>query len=296
MSKEKKLWWQLVLFPHWIIKVLLVIISIILLVYSLGYENPNPIIAYSSYAISAYTLTIVMLRVPVLVKGIKSRLYANRYSGRYLSEPILRATISLYIGSAINILYALFHFGTGIFYKSVWNGAIAIYYIVLSLIRFGLVKKDRRKVRIEDKIERRLYELNSSHFCGCLMFLLNIALSGLVGQMIWQNKYYDYPGFLIYAQAAYAFYCLTMAIINFIKYRKMERPILSAAKVVAMSCALTSMLALQTAMLMQFGEESANFNRIMNSLTGSVVCFCVFVMAIWLVHKTRKEIELLKKQ
>lgn len=76
-----------------------------------------------------------------------------------------------------------------------------------------------------------------------------------------------------------------------IKYRKMERPILSAAKVVSMSCALMSIFALQTAMLTQFGAEQADFIQLMNFLTGSVVCFAEFLLAIWLVHKTNKELK-----
>ena len=128
------------------------------------------------------------------------------------------------------------------------------------------------------------------------MFLLNIAISVLVALMIKQNKHYDYPGFLIYSQAAYAFYCMTIAIINLLKYRNMKRPILSASSIIFMSCALVSILALQTAMLMQFGSDETNFIRIMNSITGIVVCTSTFVLAIWLVHRTRKELHLLNNQ
>lgn len=295
MKDQTKIWWKRLVYPHWFIKTLMVILTIILLVYSLGYPYANPVIAYFSYAFSAYTLAVVAIRTPVMVKYIKRKLHANKYSERVLSEPVLRAQISLYGSSGINILYALLKFAAGVYYRSVWLGAVAIYYIVLSLIRIGLVRKERKSFKITDEREQRLYELKSSHFCGCLMFLLNIAVTGLVIQMIWQNKYYEYPGFLIYAQAAYAFYCMSFAIVNFVKYRKMERPILSAAKVVSMACALMSILALQTAMLMQFGDEKMAFNRIMNVLTGSAVCIMVFVIAVWLVHKTRKEMRLLNE-
>ena len=100
---------------------------------------------------------------------------------------------------------------------------------------------------------------------------------------------------MINAQAAYTFYCLTMAIINLVKYRNMTRPILSAAKVISLSCALMSVFALQTAMLMQFGDENENFSQIMNAFTGGAVCACVFAMAIWLVYKTGKEIKRLEE-
>ena len=291
--EDKKEWWKILLFPHWFIKLVFVIATVVLLVYSLGYKDANPIIAYFSYGFSAYTLVIVCIKVPHMVKSVKKWLYAHKYSNQYLTDSLLRAKISLYLGSAINIIYALFYFGSGIYYRSVWIGAIAWYYIILSVIRVGLVKKDREKIKIENDVERRIYELSSSRFSGKFMFLLNVAVTGLVVQMIWQNKHYDYPGFMIYAQAAYAFFCLTKAIIHLFKYRKMERPILSAAKIMSMSCALMSILALQTAMLTQFGTENAGFARVMNALTGTGVCIGEFAMAIWLVHKSKRELEII---
>ncbi|MBQ7943920.1 MAG: hypothetical protein IJ326_07655 [Lachnospiraceae bacterium] len=290
MKNKGKQWWWYLLFPHWFIKLILVLVSAVLLVYSLGYQDANPIIAYSSYLLSFYTLVIVCLRVPAVIKKIKRILKANKYSGRYLEDPLLRAKVSLYGSGGINLIYAAFYLAAGIYYRSVWTGAMAVYYEVLSLIRIGLIRRDRKGQAMESG-ERRGFELKSSRFCGKLMFLLHIVMTGLVIQMVWKNKYYDYPGVMIYAQAAYAFFCFGMAIKNIIKYRKMERPILSAAKVVSLSCALMSIFALQTAMLMQFGAEQAEFMQLMNMLTGGAVCFGEFVLAIWLVHITNKEIK-----
>ena len=295
MEEKKKEWWKILLFPHWFVKILLVIVTVPLLVYSLGYDDANPIIAYFSYGFSAYTLVVVCLKVPAMVKAVKDWLYAHKYSNRYLTDSKLRAEISLYTGTAVNLLYAIFYFGMGVYYSSTWIRAIAIYYIVLSVIRVGLVKKDRRKVDIDDDIKRRVYELESCRTSGKLMFLLNFVVAGIVGHMIWKNEHYNYPGLLIYAQAAYAFFCLTKAIIHLFKYKKMEQPILSAAKIVSMSTALVSILALQTAMLTQFGEGRTNFIGLMNALTGAAVCIAEFAMAVWLMHKSRKELEVLNE-
>lgn len=286
MERGKKI----VFIPPFLI-VLLVIVSVVLLIYSLGFKGANPVVAYISYVLSAYTLTVVVVRVPPIIKGIQKKLHNNKYSAKYLTEPVLRAKISLYLNSSFNILYALFYLGAGILYHSVWTGAIAVYYIVLSFIRIGLVRKDRKALQIKDKGEQRKFELKSSFFCGCFMFALNVAVTVMTVQMIWQNKHYDYPGLLIYAQAAYTFYCLCSAIIKFMKYRKMERPILTASKIMSIACALTSILALQTAMITQFGNGNMTFARLMNSFTGAAVCFNVFAMAVWLIHKTRKELK-----
>lgn len=290
---RKKAWiiCKRLLFINNVIAVLLVILSTVLLLYSFLYPDANEIVSYISYALSAYTLTIVVIKMPSLFKKMKRGLYANKYSGMYLSDSLLRARISLYTGCGISIFYACFKFGMGIYIKSVWLGAVAVYYIILSLMRFALLRRYRRSKCYESEEELRLFGLKSYRFCGILMFLLNIAVSGLVVQMIWQNKAYEYPGFLIYATAAYAFYCLTMAIINIIKYRRMEQPILSAAKMLSFACALISILAMQTAMLTQFGDGQEDFARLMNSLTGGAVCLCIFVVAVWMVRKANIEIK-----
>ena len=93
---NKKKWIRLgksLLFPHKALIVLFVLVSIPLLIYSLGYQDANPIITYASYLFSAYTLTVFVVQMPPLIKWIKRGLYANRYSSIYLSEPLLRAKI-----------------------------------------------------------------------------------------------------------------------------------------------------------------------------------------------------------
>lgn len=136
---------------------------------------------------------------------------------------------------------------------SLWIGAVAVYYIIVSLMRFGLIKQYRNNLKRENDREQRVIALKSYRFCGVLMFILNIAVSGLVVQLIWKGETYQYPGFLIYAFAAYSFYCIGMAVRNMAKHRKLETPVLAAAKMLSFACALMSILATQTAMLTQFG-------------------------------------------
>ena len=114
--KDKKWWrmikWKKALFPHWFVIVSFILISTVLLIYSLGYKEANPIIAYFSYAFSAYTLTIFVARMPRIIKKIKIGLYKNKYSNIYLSEAEVRAKTSLYVGNGVNVLYSVVHLST----------------------------------------------------------------------------------------------------------------------------------------------------------------------------------------
>ena len=222
---------------------------------------------------------------------LKCKLYTNRYSGKYLSDATLRAEISMYAGLGISFFYAVFKFLAGIYYRSLWFGGLAIYYIILSTMRFGLIYRYRMsQKKHESAQEQRMFGLHSYRFCGVLMFLLNIAVGGLVGQLVWKNESYEYPGFLIYAFATYAFYSIIIAVSNMAKHRKLQTPILAAAKMLSFACALVSILATQTAMLTQFGDGQENFARLMNFLSGSAVCLLIFGLAIWMVRRANVEL------
>lgn len=277
--------------PHWLIILILFGVSAYGLFYSFTNTEAIPFIQYISYALSFYTLVVIVVSMPSIYKTIKNGIESNSFTNRLVKDKEYRIRFSLITGFMINVIYALIKLSAGWYYQSMWIGAIAIYYIILSLMRLGLLIREYFNVKgkyIENQRER---DLKRYRLVGCFMFLLNIAVSGLVIQMIWNNESYNYPGILIFANAAYTFYSFGTAIVNLFKYRKMEKPVLSAAKMLSFVCALTSMLSLQTAMLYQFAEEGQEaFVRIMNTLTGSGVCLIIFGMAIWMIKKANKEL------
>lgn len=279
------------LFPNNILTFFMVNISIAVLVYALAFGNNESIIAYVGYAFSAYTLTVVVLKMPSIIQKIKNDLYANRYTNLFLSEAQLRTKIGLYAGCAVNVAYAALKFMAGVHFRSVWIGAIAVYYAILGVMRFGLIKREYYGVKCINQAEQKMRDLKVYRRCGYFMFLLNQAVMGLTIQMVWQNKSFTYPGILIYVSAAYTFYCFSMAIVNMAKYRKLEKPIMSAAKMLSFACAVTSVLTLQTAMLTEFGADQPVYTRMMNSLTGAVVCILVLGLAIYMIKRANKEIK-----
>ena len=75
---------------HWIPTLLLVIASVVLLVYAFALPDANPIIAYAGYFVSAYTLAVVCVSMPKLIKSMKKGLYSNAYSQKFLTDKKLR--------------------------------------------------------------------------------------------------------------------------------------------------------------------------------------------------------------
>lgn len=211
-----------------------------------------------------------------------------------LNNPQIRIRVTLYFGLLVNFIYAGIKLVNGIQYQSIWFVAVSVFYAVLSLMRFILVKSVRGNMHKESK-SQYIHGLRSYRFCGYLMFLLNVAMCGIVMQMVWKNESYYYPGYIIYLSAAYAFTCLVSAIISVFRYRDMRAPELSAAKLLSLAKSGMSLLAMQTAMLMQFGDDFA-FRQMMNSISGGLVCSMVFCMAIYMIARSRKEFQMLNEQ
>lgn len=242
------------------------------------------LLAYGAYALSAYTLAVLALQLPGAVKKATALVYENRHGSRYLTDPVFRVKISLYGSLGVNLAYAAFKLVAAILYASFWFGAVAIYYIVLAVMRFLMLRHMRAGSR-DLRGEYKLYGL-----CGGLLFAMDLALTSVFYQMIHSGRGYTYPGTLIYAAAAYAFYCLTMAIVSLVRFRRLHSPALSAAKFISLSAALVSMFTLQTAMFASFGGD-AQFQCIMNLATGCGVCAIVFGLSVYMVVRAGRNLK-----
>lgn len=121
-------------------------------------------------------------------------------------------------------------------------------------------------------------------------------MGGMVFQMIWQNEGYEYPGYVIYLSAMYAFYSFISAVWNLVKYRKVGNPILSASKAISFAGALMSVLALQTAMITRFGEGDEKFRMEMNIITGAFVLGITLFMAVYLIVHGQKILNRLNRK
>ena len=286
MNRLKQILHKL-LFPSKAVVVISIPVAAVSLAYVFLLDHKNGPAAYFSYAVSAYALVIVSIQAARLTLNVQNAVHRNRYIHRYLTDVPYKTHISLYMSLVANLLYAAMNLFLGGYYRSVWFGTLAVYYMMLAAMRFLLAAHvKRRGIGTEPILELKRYRL-----CGVLLMLMNIALMGVVVLVIRKNEGFEYAGYLIYVMAVYAFYHVTTAIVNVVKYRKYKSPVMSAAKAVNLAAALVSMLALETAMLAQFsdGQDASGLNQAMTAATGGV--FCIFILgmgAFMLINSTKQ--------
>ncbi len=259
----------------------IVILAGLLLIWALVRGN-HSMLAYLAYLFSAYALIVAVLGFirlgRFLSTAVRRKLSSNDYGARFLSDKVYRTELMTYQGFFMNAIYVVLKLITGIWTHSVWLIALSFYYLCLTLLRYSLLRHIRRKNRKDDMRESwRRYRL-----CGMELLLLNIALSGLAVLIVRENAGFYYPGFLIYAVAAYTFYAVTISIINLVRFRKYGNPVASAAKVINLTAALTSLFTLETAMLNQFGNDDS-FRFHVTAWTGGGVFLIVFALAVYMI-------------
>ncbi len=201
------------------------------------------------------------------------------YGDRYLDTAELRSEVTLAFGMAVNLLYAVFKLIAAGYFHALLFAAEAFYYLILSAIRLLLV--------FHAYLGRRTgkgaaYAWKNYRRCGWQLLLLEFAMTFVILQSQRQSIDYVNLSALVYGSAAWAFYRLTAAIVQLIRFRGSDRPLLSASKLINLSAALLSIYVLQNTLLLHFGDEEA-FRLRMNLIFGSAVALTVILIALSMI-------------
>ena len=135
----KKIGKKLLYPPVWLIGVLSVISAVALTaVFLKGWENTP--IAYGSYGVSAYALTVLCIFCARVLPGkyrqIKTKISNHPLGNRYLTDRVFRTKVSLHISLGINLLYVVIQLVSWYINRSWWFVVLAVYYVILSVMRF----------------------------------------------------------------------------------------------------------------------------------------------------------------
>lgn len=241
--------------------------------------------AYVSYVLSAYALTVLAAAAVPLFPAARRMIHRLPLAHRYMTDQYFKVRSGLALSFFINLCYGGFKLACAVRYVSFWDGALAFYYILLCTVRLYLIRRVPAGAEGRDTAR----ELRYCRATGIFLLALDLALSVVATQIVRDGYGSDYPGMLIYVAAMYAFYSLTIAIVNTVRYRRLRSPVLSAAKAVNLTTALVSIFNLETAMIAQFGADQLHFRLVMTACTAFAVCAIVLGAAAFLViSPTRK--------
>ena len=291
--KAKKLG-KALLFPHIAIMILLVPLATVLLVGSMVFVGTKSVIAYISYVLAAYTLTVWCMKIPKIIRWLKRFKIENRYARKWQDDTRLRVNVSLCTSLGWNTLYGVFQLWLGFYHHTFWFYSLGAYYICLGIMRFFLVRHTSRYA----PGERMRSELVKYRACGWVFLVMNLALSLIVFFMVYWNRTFRHHMITTIAMAAYTFVAFAFAIVNVVKYRKYNSPAFSASKAISLASALVSMLTLESTMLTTFsdGTMTALGEKWMLGATGGAISAAIVAMAVYMIAVGTKKLKQLQKE
>lgn len=160
------------------------------------------------------------------------------------SKTLLFSALSVLPG----IVFTLFNAALGIIYKSVWNGTISVYYVLLTIVRGIVVYSQGRSKTTDDykdnQTNRRIYI--RTHI---IMLFMDICLIAPIAYMVIGERSYEHGMIPAITMATYTTYRVAMGVINFIKSRKHENILIKALRTVNLQDSLAALLTLQNALI-----------------------------------------------
>ncbi|MBQ4382527.1 MAG: hypothetical protein II794_07315 [Oscillospiraceae bacterium] len=206
------------------------------------------------------------------------------YLRRYRRDINFRLAVNLALTLAVNVIYSAFKLIAAIYFSSNWQGAVGVYYAILSIIRFTLLWSVR-KTGIGGDYES---DLKKYRVVGLMLVMLTVALSAMAVLMIRDNKHVEYPGSLIFLASLWAFYNVSVVIVQLVRHRKNMTPISAASRAISFSAALVSLLSLQTSLLARFADQSTAFVRAMNIRTALIVILIILFISVFMTVGSTK--------
>ena len=173
-----------------------------------------------------------------------------------------------------NMVYSAYHIIFGITTHSWWFFSIGVYYAILSVVRFVVLRHKGKKRFV-------------IHFTGIMLMVLSLSLVGTVILAFVKDRGTEFHLIVMLAIAVYAFTKITLATIKWIKARKSKSVKLITLRNISFADAFVSIFSLQRSMLVSFEGMTEMEIRIMNVATGSAVCIIVFLLGLNLVQQNR---------
>ena len=184
--------------------------------------------------------------IPAVRKGASAllrRISRIKPIARYLYDREWRYRFDLIRNVLLNVGYAVFYFISNIIFDSYLMGTVALYYIILSLIRYSLMINNKKVSCITSKPLRVCYEWRLYGNCGVFILLLSIAM---VAVLVVTASYPQPSSRTVVVTVASMLYTLyRVGIVVLHSNKANHRPLILASKRLDLVIVLMSLFSLQ---------------------------------------------------
>lgn len=243
--------------------------------------------SYFLYALSACCLTVLCVKLPAAVRGAGDWLSRHPKLTAFLNNGELRFKLGLYFSQFVNFAYGIFKIASGVILGSAWVGCDGIYNMTQALIQlFQILRRKNAGTLVQ--------QWRSYRFCGVLILLMHLTLTGIVFQMLNWNRAEEQGEILMIITAVFAFYKFTRSFLDIAKDRKHIHPVDSSIRMLDLAQAIFAIFSLQASMFHTFGTGES-WEQLLNIITGCAVCLLIVSMGVYMIRRANREIKKLQE-
>ncbi|MGN0370458.1 MAG: hypothetical protein ACI4EW_07920 [Butyrivibrio sp.] len=192
------------------------------------------------------------------------------------------------ISSIIGIAFTIYNGFLGIYYSSVWNGSICVYYILLAVVRGTIVVYQKKTYGLLDGLGNRTKKI----YCltHIVMFLMNVSLIIPIAVMIRGDRVYNLGMIPAISMAAYTTYRIVMAIIHYSKSRRINNALVKELRTADLVDTLVAVLTLQNTMIIASAGEITSKMKTLSIVSSSAIWIGIVILSVFsFVHSLRSE-------
>ncbi len=206
---------------------------------------------------------------------------ATKLTGRLIEDKHYRVITKAVCSMIFNIIFAFYNGILGVLSSSLIFAASAVYYLLLSSMRFSAVLLDRKHKMQNDGL--------IAGIVGVMLIILSIIFHIMVFISTKNNTATPHGTITMITIATFTFTKITAAAITAVKHRNEKSTLYKTVNAIRYSEVAVSLLTMQQSMLVSFSDGKEEGALILNAFTGAGVCFFILALGIVTLKNSRKE-------
>ncbi len=196
---------------------------------------------------------------------------------------------------AATALFALYNGYLGLAARSVWNGTICVYYLLLTGLRGYLLLAERRRRTLSPaqsrRAQRRAFAVSAAALVG-----LNLALVVPISLMVLLRRPVGIGLIPAIATAAYATWKITAAMINFHRCGRSPDLLVRQLRTISLIDALVSVLTLQNTLIMVNSGDGGRSMLTLTAISSAAIFLGIIALSIVNLFQGRKATNKISKR
>lgn len=208
--------------------------------------------------------------------------YAKRWKNDYNFKTLINAAGSFFITAA----FALYNGFLGIYYSSVWNGCICVYYILLAVTRGIIPITKKKNLRRTEKAE--IYRKRTFKITSAVILLMNLALVVPISLMVLDSRPVNMGFIPAITMAAYTTYKVVMASVNIKRMKRSSNILVRELRTINFIDALVSVLTLQNTLIIVNRTEESGDMFVLTAVSSAAIYLVILALSLWRIFKENK--------